>query len=216
MARWVTGCVGRLLLVALLVIGLGIAWYNRDVVSDLWASIRGTTTRVSPEIAARADDKLSSLGAPDGPAHVALTESELQSLVEYRWTGFLPPDVVEPRVGLADGRVSLEASVATARFGRIAELREIVAFLPDTAALRVVGMFVPLNDDHVALEVHEMGAASLPVPRRLIPTVLSRFRGSTEPGLAPNAVAVPLPPGISNVYVSGDSLVFVASRARTE
>lgn len=216
MARWVTGCAGRLLLVALLVIGLGIAWYNRDVVGDLWASIRGTTTRVSPEIAARADEKLSSLGAPDGPAQVALDESELQSLVEYRWTGFLPPDVVGPRVGLADGRVSLEASVATARFGRIAELREIVAFLPDTASLRVVGMFVPLNDDHVALEVHEMGAASIPVPRQLIPTVLSRFRGSTEPGLAPNAVAVPLPPGISNVYVSGDSLVFVASRARTE
>ncbi|HUE77643.1 MAG TPA: hypothetical protein VMM83_06855 [Longimicrobiales bacterium] len=216
MARGVTGCLGRMLLVALLLIGASIAWYNRDVVADLWAGIRGTSTRVSPEVASRADAKLSSLGTPDGPTQVALGESELQSLVEYRWAGFLPPDVVEPKVGISDGRVSLEASVATARFGHIAELREIVAFLPDTASLRAVGQFVPLDDDHVALEVEEMGAASIPVPRQLIPTVLSRFRGSSEPGLAPNGVAVPLPPGISNVYVAGDSMVFVASRAPTE
>ena len=77
-----------------------------------------------------------------------------------------------------------------------------------------MGSFVPLDSTHVALEVHELSAASIPVPRRLIPTVLSRFRRSSSPDLAPNAVAVPLPPGISNVFVSGDSLVFVASRPR--
>jgi hypothetical protein len=216
MARWVAGCVGRLIMLAVLVIGASVGWYNRDAVVDLWERVRGSSTRVSPEIAARADDKLSALGTPDGPTQVALNQSEIQSLVEYRWAGFLPADVVAPRVGLADGRLSLEASVATARFGRIAELREIIAFLPDTAALRAVGHFVPLDQDHVALEVHEMGAANIPVPRQLIPTILSRFRGSAEPGLAPNAVAVPLPPGIRSVYVSGDSLVFVATRKRTE
>ena len=216
MARRLAGCLGRLLLLALVVIGVGMAWFNRHALGDLWDGVTGQTTEVSPEIAARADEKLASLGTPEGPTQVALNESEVQSLVEYRWSGFLPRDVVEPKVELSDGRVSLEASIATARFGRVAELREIIAFLPDTAALRAVGQFVPLDSDHVALEVHELGAASIPVPAQLIPTILSRFRGSGAPGLAPNAVAVPLPPGIRNVFVSGDSLVFVATRAPGE
>ena len=213
MARRAAGCAGRLLLLALLVVGVGVAWYNRDAVGDLWDRVTGAETKVSPEIAARADEKLASLAEADGPDRVALNQSELQSLVEYRWSGFLPPDVVNPTVELEDGRVSLEASVATARFGRVAELEDIVAFLPDTASLRAVGQFVPLNEKQIALEVHELGAAGIPVPGALIPRVLSRFRGSSAPGLAPNAVAVPLPPGIRRVFVSGDSLVFVATRA---
>ena len=211
MARVARGCLGRLALVALLLVGAAVAWFQRDAITGLWDRTTGDSV-ASPELAARADEKLASLGTPEGPGQVALNESELQSLVEYRWAGFLPPDVVSPKVGLSDGRVSLEASVATARFGQVAELSDIVAFLPDTAGLRAVGQFVPFNEGHVALEVHELGAASIPVPRQLIPTVLSRFRGSSAPGLAPNAIAVPLPPGIRNVFVSGDSLVFVATR----
>lgn len=216
MASRAAGCAGRLLALGLVVILAGVVWFNRDALGDWWDRVRGEETVSSPEIAARADEKLAALGEPDGPTRVALTESEVQSLVEYRWSGFLPPDVVGPTVQMSDGRLELEASVATARFGTVEELRDIVAFLPDTAALRAVGQFVPLDQGNVALEIHELGAASIPVPGALIPTVLSRFRGSRAPGLAPNAVAVPLPPGIRSVFVSGDSLIFVSARARGE
>jgi hypothetical protein len=213
MMRRLGGCVGRLLVGLLLVLGVAFAWYNRHELGDLWDRVTGGGVTVSPELAAQADEKLASLGQGEGGGdrRVALDASELQSLIEYRWAGFLPPDVVNPKVEITDGRVTLEGGVATARFGRVSELEDIIAFLPDTAALRAVGSFVPLDSEHVALEIHELGAASIPVPSRLIPTVLSRFRGSSAPGLAPNGIAVPLPPGISNVYVSGDSLVFVAS-----
>lgn len=211
MGRLARGCLGRVAALVV-VVALGtLAWLHRDDLLGLVDRVRGGPA-TSPELAARADEKLAALGEDAGPARVALREAELQSLIDYRWGGFLPQDVVNPRVGLADGRVTLEAGVATARFGAVSELDEIIAFLPDTTSLRAVGAFVPLDSAHVALEVHELGAASIPVPRRLIPTVLSRFRRSSAPGLAPNAVAVPLPPGISNVFVSGDSLVFVASR----
>lgn len=216
MPRSAGGRAGRVLILVLLAAGAAVVWLARDELADFWAGLRGDSTEVSPELAARADDKLASLGEEAGPASVALNESELQSLIEYRWAGFLPADVADPRVGVSDGRVSLRANVATARFGEVSELREIVAFLPDTTSLHAVGSFVPLDSGRVALQVHELGAASIPVPRQLIPRVLSRFRGSGGPGVAPNAVAVPLPPGISNVFVSGDSVVFVASRAPSE
>lgn len=216
MGRILGGCIGRILTLALLALVILFAWSNRDRLGPLWQSVTGSDATTSPELAARADEKLASLSGDDGVEQVALHEDELQSLLEYRWAGFLPADVVDPQVGVADGRMTLEGSVATARFGRIEDLREIVAFLPDTASLRAVASFVPLDSGRVALEVHELAAAGIPVPRQLIPTVLGRFRGAAEPGVASNALAVPLPPGIRSVHVSGDSLVFRANPREDE
>lgn len=207
------GCIGRLLVLALVAGGAVLVWHNRQQIAGAWDRYRGGEPGVSPELAAHADEKLATLAEDGGGDRVALTATELQSLIEYRWGGVLPPDVVAPRVGLGQGRVTLEAKVATSRFGRVGELREIVGMLPDTTSLRAVGSFVPMADGQVALEVHEIAAASIPLPSRFIPTVLSRFPGSGEPGLPPNSLAIPLPPGISTVYVTGDSMVFVANRA---
>lgn len=204
------GCITRTFVLALLLVLAAVGWFNRHELSGAWDRLMGDEGRASPELAAQADEKLASLGADGGADRVALDEDELQSLIDYRWGGFLPADVVDPRVTVADGRMTLEGSVATARFGEIAELREILSFLPDTASLRAVGSFVPLDSGHVGLEVHELGAAGIPVPSRLIPRVLGKFRRGDVPGLEANALAVPLPPGVRSVYVSGDSLVFLA------
>lgn len=211
MLRFVRGCLGRLLGLALFLALLAAAWFYRAEMVGLWKSVRHQEAVVSPDLAAEADRKLAALGAPEGRDRVALHQAELQSLIDYRWAGFLPPDVARPRIALKDGRVTLEGGVATARFSRIAELRDILAILPDTTTLRAVGTFTPVASGRVALEIHELGAAGIPVPDRLIPPILRRFRGGGEPGLAPNAVAVPLPPGVRTLYVSGDSLVFVAN-----
>lgn len=204
------GCITRTFVLALILVLAVVGWFNRHELSNAWERLMGAEGRASPELAARADEKLASLGVEGGAERVALAEDELQSLIEYRWGAFLPADVVDPRVAVSDGRVTLEGSVATARFGEIAELREILSFLPDTASLRAVGSFVPLDSGHVGLEVHELGAAGIPVPGRLIPNVLGKFRRGDVPGLGPNALAVPLPPGVRSVYVSGDSMVFLA------
>lgn len=211
MGRVLGGCIGRILALALVVLVVAFAWFNRHELTATWDRLRGSDSRASPELAAQADEKLASLGGDGNVGRVALHEDELQSLLEYRWAGFLPADVSDPRVGVAGGRLTLEGGVATARFGRIAELREIVAFLPDTASLRAVASFVPFDSGRVALEVHELAAAGVPIPGALIPSVLGRFRGASAPGLAANALSVPLPPGIRGVYVSGDSLVFLAT-----
>lgn len=216
MLRLVRSCLGRILALALIVGVVAVAWYNRHELGDVWDRVTGAEAQASPASAARADEKLALLGTEGGADRVALDQEELQSLIVYRWSGFLPADVVNPRVSVSEGRVTLEGGVATARFGEISELREIVAFLPDTASLRAVASFVPLDSAHVALEVHELGAAGVPVPTALIPTVLGKFRRSSPPGLGANALAVPLPPGVRSVYVSGDSVVFLANQAAGE
>ena len=65
----------------------------------------------------------------------------------------------------------------------------------------------------MALEVHELGAAGIPIPGQLIPPILDRLRVYDGADAGPNALAVPLPPAIGGVYVSGDSLVITAREA---
>jgi hypothetical protein len=210
------GCVGRVLVLLLVAGGAVLAWHNRDQLREAFDRSRGRTVEVSPELAAQADSKLAELGEGGGLSRVALTASELQSLIEYRWGGLLPPDVGDPRVGLDNGRVTLEANVATARFARVSGMRDIVGFLPDTAGLRAVGTFVPMDNGQVGLEVHELSAASIPLPRQLIPPILARFPGAGDPSLPSNAIVIPLPPGIRTIFVSGDSMVFIANPAGSQ
>lgn len=209
MLRFLGGCVGRLLSTVLIVAVLAVAWYNRGEVVAVWEGLFGTERQVSEELAEQAAAKLDALGR-SGVTRVVFHEPELQSLVQYRWAAALPPDLVDPRVGLGAGRVTVAAQVPTARLAGIRELQEILGFLPDTATLRAAGSFVPLDGEHVALEVHDLGAAGIPIPRRLIPAIVAHFRPEGMPEVGANAVALPLPQGIGNVFVSGDSLVVSA------
>jgi len=207
--RFLGGCVGRLLSLALTVAVLAVAWYNRHEIVALVNELLDREPVVSAELADESAARLATLG-DDGVDRVAIHAAELQSLILYRWAPFMPEELGRPRVGLGEGRITLEGDVATERFGRISELREVLSFLPDTATLRAVASFVPLDSAHVALEVHELGAAGVPIPKRLIPPILDRLRPAGSPAVSPNTLAVPLPPGIGNVYVSGDSLVLTA------
>ena len=209
MFRFLGGCLGRLLGTVLLVAVLGVAWYNRHELLSAADRLLADEPEVSAEVADAAAARLASLGE-GGVTRVALHDTEIQSLILYRWAIFMPEDVARPRVELGAGRVTVEGDVATDRFRPIAELREVLSFLPDTATLRAVGSFVPLDSEHVALEIHELGAAGVPIPRRLIPPILARVRPADLPDAGPNALAVPLPPAIGTVWVSGDSLVVSA------
>lgn len=209
MLRFLGGCAGRLLSLVLTVAVLAVAWYNRQEIVALVTELLDREPVVSAELADASAARLATLGE-GGVDRVAFHAAELQSLILYRWAPFMPEALGRPRVGLGEGRITLEGDVSTERFGRIAELREVLSFLPDTATLRAVASFVPLDSGHVSLEVHELGAAGVPIPKKLIPPILDRLRPAGLPDVSPNAVAVPLPPGIGNLYVSGDSLVLTA------
>ncbi len=205
------GCLNRLLALALLVSVTAVAWVYRAELGRAWRDLTGRTAaaEVSPALAESAQIRLDDARAGRGPERVSLTQSELQSLLRYRWSDSLPAWVAVPTVELMDGRIRLGAAVPTRIFGALRELDEIASFLPDTADMAATGQFVPLTAGYVALEIHEITAARIPLPKRVIPAILNGVGRRATPGLAPDAVAVPLPPGITTAFVSGDSLVFI-------
>lgn len=215
MFRVLGGCVTRLLTLVLLLIVLALAWVYRAELGRAWRDLRGVAVHaaVSEELAASAEARLETALSGNGPERIVLSQAELQSLLLFRWADSLPDYVTAPAIDLADGRIRVGATVPTRIFPALGDLDEIAPFLPDTADLAASGQFVPLDAGYVALEIHEITAARIPLPRRVIPLILDGFGRRGRAGLAPDAMAVPLPPGIATAFVSGDSLVLVREGA---
>lgn len=206
------GCVKRLVVLTVLVVLLGAAWLFRDRLRLAWNDIRGlgeSALVATPELADRAQEKIEALR--DGStARVALSAVELESLVLYRYQGALPGFLGTPRIELQDDRLRLRARLPVDKLPNVEALGEAAAFLPDTTDLTVSGRLLPLDTVRIALAVDDVTAQRIPLPARLVPGALERIGRRDEAGLPPNAIALPLPPGVAAAYIRSDSLVLLA------
>lgn len=212
----IRGCL-KLMFALVVVAVLGVvAWINRDQLEMLWRKTHVTAPEparvVTPEKADEADRKLARLRSGEA-REIGLTQEEVESLIRYRYAELLPAFVDSPRVEFRNSRIRLRARVPVDKLPRVGGLGEAVDLLPDTTELAVMGQLLPLDAGRVALAVDEVSAAGIPLPKRLVPGTLNRLGRTDEPGLRPDALALPLPPGVSAAYVRGDSLHFLTTPA---
>jgi len=215
------GCAGRLLAVVLLVAAAYAGWrWGPSVFPRLERMVRGESAiqhegeaSASPELAESTLDRFERFLGPDGrEPQLMLGDAELSSLVRFSLPGILPPGVSEPAIELSGGRIFLSARVALDAFPELPSFEEVVGLLPDTVPIRMSGSLGPRDPSSGLLYVDAVEAARIPVPDRFIPAILSALGREDRDGLPPNAMVVPLPKGLSSVYVRRDSLVLVADR----
>lgn len=214
MLRAASGCLRHLAFLAFWLVAAGLVWHYRGPLLEGWQRLRQPSEPTRPAAAGATAVvlKLGALAGEDPPPRVALGEEEVQSLVGGGVAGLVPPFIASPRVELKDGRANLEFRVATERLAGLADPAGHVPLLPDTTDLIASAQLIPLDARRMALAVDDLSAGNIPLPDRLIPPVLTRLGRSDEPGLPPDAMAVPLPPGAAHAYIRGDSLVFLAQR----
>jgi hypothetical protein len=206
----------RRLLLLIILVALGwFAWSHRDRLRQRFhkpgvaEESDSVELRPSAQLAEIAGAKLDNL--KNGRAESATFHStELQSLLQYRFIQLLPAFVDDPEVELRDGEVEVKARVPADRLPSINGLGDAAAFLPDTTDVSMTGKLLPLDNGRVALSIQDVKAARIPLPARLIPGALQRMGRRDEAGLPRNALALPLPPGISSAYIDSDSLVLLA------
>lgn len=203
---------GGVALLALVTLTMG-AWLMWPRLSARFTAAGETTsTLASPEIADAVLDRFENFRAGKGGDRLTMSEAELSSVVRYALPGLLPSGVSEPVVTMTDGRLTLSARVATRAFPQLPSLDAIVGMLPDTVAVKMDGELIPFGKESLAFRVRHVEAATIPLPDRLIPGVLTALGRRERGGLPANALQVPLPNGLDSVSVRGDSLVLVAGR----
>ena len=164
----------------------------------------------SAELAEETLDRFERFRSGGAGDRLALSGTELTSVVRYALPGIVPPGVAEPTVALDDRDVHLSARIALDAFPKIPELEEVVGMLPDTVSVDLEGGLIPLDQSHLALLVDRVHVARVRLPRRLIAAVLDGLGRDGRPGLPEDALRVPLPDGLERAYVQRDSLVLVA------
>jgi hypothetical protein len=158
-------------------------------------------------------DRFEAFRNGEGPAErLHLGSVELSSVVRYALPGMVPSGVHEPTVELDDGRVILSARVETSAVPELPALDEVLGFLPDTVTIVMQGALLPFQPNFAALQVERVEASRIPLPARMIPPILEALGRTPREGLPPRALAVPLPTGLSRVFVDEDRLVLVADR----
>jgi len=209
------GCLRKALALVLLMVAGAAAWlwgpelWRRYVVQQDPVEENDVA---SPELADRTLDRLESFRAGDSGEQLKLGDLELTSLARYALPGLLPPGVDEPTVRIRDGHLHISARVALAAFPDLPDLGEVIAILPDTVPVEMRGTLTPFSRSQAALHVDHVEAARIPLPARLIPEVLRGLGRKDHPDLPPDALLIPLPEGLSALYLLRDSLVLVAER----
>lgn len=218
-----TGCLrGCLVTAGGAVVLLVAAWggwrYGGDVFPRLERLVGTPTAQEatgpapSREIADDALDRLNSFrtsGRADSTLH--LTATELTSIVRYSLPEFMPDGIREPTVEFEDDRVVLSARVALDAFPDVPGMQEVEALLPDTVRIRMRSTLLRLDAEFAALVFDGVEASGIPLPDRVIPSILTSLGRTDRPGLPRSALAVPLPSGIGSAYTADGSLVFVST-----
>ena len=207
------GCLKRLIGLAAI---LGIAafvYLNKDRIAQKWHGLQEGKAVAETPSAELADTAVAKLqGLADGKRNrIALTQVELQSLLQFKYRQLLPAFVVSPSVELRGNKIVVKGSVPVDRLPQTGELGGAAEFLPDTTELSVTGELLPLRAGRVALSVDQVHASRIPLPHRLVPKALKQLGRVDEPGLAPDAMAVKLPLGAQAAYVRNDSLIFLSN-----
>jgi len=207
-------CTGRVVLLLLLVAAAYVGWRWGPAVFprvEEWLGGEPVETveepSPTPELADSVMGRVQAFREGQGEGRMALGGREITSVLRYTVPGLIPRGVQEPVVRLRDDRVDLRARVSLGSFPELPDLGPVLGMLPDTVDVELEASLMPFGREEAALLVHGLEASRIPLPRRMIPEILSAIGRAERGGLPPDALAVPLPAGVSSAYVLSDSLI---------
>lgn len=214
MLGFVKGLFGKVVILFLLVVAAYAGWqWGPDVFPRVheWLGLTGAEesgeVASSPELADSVLALVQGFRRGEGPNRLALGDSELNSVLRYSVSGLVPDGVLNPQVMLEDGRVRMTARVALGAFPELPDLGPVVGILPDTLDVAVQASLMPFGEGKAALLVQRLEASRIPLPKRLIPEILTAMGRMDQPGLPPEGLLIQLPSGLGSAYILTDSLI---------
>lgn len=191
------------LLAAVVVLGL-LAWVFRGELVER-ASPAVEYTVVSPEAALSAEVKMQRVRMRGDT--VALSDVEVASFMRYQLADRFGGLLHDASANISGDTLMIGGRLPTDRLSDLRELDRVRMFLPDTAQVDIAGRIVTQLPGQAVVEIERVMVAGIPIPERYYPAVLARIGRRDEPGLPPNALALPLPEGVGSARIEDGSLI---------
>ena len=204
----------RLAGLALLVLGLAVAWWFREPLlraGSRWFGPKRTSlppvadTAVgapTPGAVASSGTKLADLGRSSGPDSVVLSANEMASLIGGGIDWKVRKTFDSLRVELLDGSFAVHARLDT-RSIPPETLGPFAAMLGEREPLRLAGPLTVHSPGHGRWSLQELSLRGFPFPGPMVQQIARRMAGADSTG----TIAVPLPKDVAEIDIRPTGVV---------
>lgn len=169
-----------------------------------WVSIQNGAKGAAPGKATTpGKDVLEQLRRTDGPDYVSLKPADVADLL-VPLAEQMPASAGTLQFALKNDMMYLRVAISLKEFAGTGLTGSILgSALDGSDTLRMGGVLSPLRPGEAQFHIREMQLKGIELPPRFIPPITSRLRagGARDSLLAPDALAIPLPPPISDMRV---------------
>lgn len=197
------GCIRRLGCLIILAIAAGGAYYwwvarahrASAPVASVWEP-------VTPADRVAGESAVDSLRAPRGKVFANLTPAEAVAYLIQKSAGQLPPTATDVQAMVTGNEMRVRAVLSLRDLGGPRVLGPLTSMLGDRDTVQLAGTVDLIRPGMAQFHVRQLRVRSLRLPAEMIPRLVGQLRRDSPPGIAPDALALPLPPYIGDVRIA--------------
>src|SRR5690348_7078600 len=205
-------CLGRILVLALVVVVAVALWATRDKWLRYLPGSHGATTvaertwePLSPEAAARGKQAIDALNARSGPVFTNLKGAEVASYIFARAGASLPPASDSAEAAVIGDVLYVRAIVPMKAVAASGALGPLGGLLNEREPLTLGGTFRVIKPGLSEFRIREVKLRDFRVPTQIIPRLVKQLdRGTRPDGVSPDAIAVKTPPTLADVRIANN------------
>jgi len=201
------GCIRKLGCLVILAVALAVAYYWYARVPDEKPDAAGTARaivweRLSPALGAQGRSAVESLAG--GQAYTALSAGQVASYIFLEMANSLPETAQDLEAAVIGDRLAVRGLVSLADIGGSKILGPLAQVLSDRDTLLLSGTMSVLATGEGQFVVKELRFGHMRAPSGIIPRIVRQIDKTEDRGpMAPNAISLPLPPGVGDIRVGG-------------
>jgi len=196
------GCLRRVGCLILLLLLAGGAYYWWMVRTTTSSSAAGVWQPVTPADAAAGARAVQSLQAPRGKVFANLTPAQAVAYLVQETAKELPSSATGVEAMVSGDQLHVRAVISLDQLGGAKALGPLATMLGSRDTVQLAGRVDLLRPGMAQMHVTQVRVGSLNLPAQMVPRLISQIRRQSPPGIASDALALPLPPYIGDVRIA--------------
>lgn len=189
-------------MILLAALGAGYYWYLHRSRGSTPSSVAGTWTRVTAADAQQGGAAVAQLQSNSGRVFANLTASQAVGYLLQTVGKQLPPTAEDVQAMIAGDTLYARAVLPLRSLGVEHALGPLAALLGDRDSVEFAGTADVIRPGLAQFRLTRILIHGLALPSASIPKLVTELRRQPVPGLAPNGLALPLPPYIGDIRIA--------------